>query len=428
MWTGARLVVAVPAVCALALSTVACGKKGPPLPPFVRVPAAVTVVTVDRAGDDVYITATLPERNIDGSQPASTERVDVWAYTGRTPPARTKWVEVGTLIGSVTLVPDEPDDPLGPPDPEAPMPVAAPPRPEPVPPRQIAVYEQLTPEKLMAAVVDPAQGPTTATPLRRFYLAIPVGAKDRPGPLGTVVDLDLTERPGPPGALSVTYDAARMSIAWMEPPDADAWIARRQAVARAAGTVLISDAVPWRYNLYRTAEIAGAFDVAAPPSPTLPPVVGTPRPKPLNGAPLVDSRFTLPVTFDVEMCLTVRAIFSADDVPVEGLPAPEVCVTPVDSFPPAAPRQLAALPSGDAIDLIWEANEEPDLAGYHVLRGDAPDAPLRQLTTTPVTETRFRDASVQKGVKYFYAVVAVDNRTPDANVSAESNRVEEEPR
>jgi fibronectin type 3 domain-containing protein len=124
----------------------------------------------------------------------------------------------------------------------------------------------------------------------------------------------------------------------------------------------------------------------------------------------------------------VRALFMGDGQSIEGLATPETCLTPVDTFPPAAPRQLAALPSGSAIDLIWEANDEPDLAGYHVLRADAPDARLQQLTTTPVTGTRFRDASVKQGVKYFYAVVAIDNRVPNPNVSAESNRVEEEPR
>jgi len=77
------------------------------------------------------------------------------------------------------------------------------------------------------------------------------------------------------------------------------------------------------------------------------------------------------------------------------------------------------------ISLIWEPNAEPDVAGYMVLRGEASDATLQPLMTTPVAEARFRDTHVSAGKKYVYAIVAVDSRLPVANVSAESNRVEE---
>ncbi|MGE0393133.1 MAG: hypothetical protein AB7I25_06525 [Vicinamibacterales bacterium] len=415
----ARLVAAALTFGVAVPGAAACGKKGPPLPPFVRIPEAVTTITADRAGDDVYVTATLPERNVDGSLPASTTRVDIWAFTGRTAPARARWVEAGTLIGSVELVPEEPDDAVDPAVARPPADVA--------PPTQVAIHERLTPATMTASPTD-ATGVTpgeAAAPLRRFYVAIPVGAKGRPGPLGTVADLDLSPRPGPPAGLAVRYDASRITIAWAAPPDGDAWIADRQAAARAAGSLLVPGAAPWRYNVYRTGD---APDPAGPASTAAPVIAGTPRPRPANAAPLAETQFALPVTFNIRTCIAVRALFAGDGPAVEGLATPEVCLTPVDTFPPAAPRQLAALPSGNAIDLIWEANDEPDLAGYHVLRADAPDAPLRQLTTTPVTETRFRDASVRQGVKYFYAVVAIDNRTPAPNVSAESNRVEEEPR
>ena len=77
------------------------------------------------------------------------------------------------------------------------------------------------------------------------------------------------------------------------------------------------------------------------------------------------------------------------------------------------------------ISLIWQPNAEPDIGGYVVLRGEASDATLQPLTPTPVAEPRFRDTHVSAGKKYMYAVVALDSRLPVANVSAESNRVEE---
>ena len=64
------------------------------------------------------------------------------------------------------------------------------------------------------------------------------------------------------------------------------------------------------------------------------------------------------------------------------------CVTPRDQFAPAAPRGLAAVPTAGQISLIWDANTEKDLAGYLVLRGDAPDGPLAAITPAPIRKRR----------------------------------------
>jgi hypothetical protein len=112
------------------------------------------------------------------------------------------------------------------------------------------------------------------------------------------------------------------------------------------------------------------------------------------------------------------------NVTVESPPSPPTCVTPRDIFPPAAPQNLAAVGAEGAINLIWEPSPAADLAGYIVLRGEVPGDKLEAVTPTPIRETTFRDAAVRAGVRYVYAVVAVDNATPQ-NVSIESNRVEE---
>ena len=100
-------------------------------------------------------------------------------------------------------------------------------------------------------------------------------------------------------------------------------------------------------------------------------------------------------------------------------------MTPVDVFPPSVPAGLAAVPSEGGISLIWEPNAEPDVGGYLVLRREAGDDTLRQLTAAPVGDARSRDTDVQPGKRYIYSVVAVDTRVPLPNVSAESARVEE---
>ena len=65
-----------------------------------------------------------------------------------------------------------------------------------------------------------------------------------------------------------------------------------------------------------------------------------------------------------------------------------------------------------AINLIWDANTEADLGGYLVLRGEAPGDTLQPLTPQPIRETRYRDTAVKPGVRYVYAIVAVDRATP----------------
>jgi hypothetical protein len=151
-------------------------------------------------------------------------------------------------------------------------------------------------------------------------------------------------------------------------------------------------------------------------------------PSPLNAEPLKTTSFEdTRLAFGVERCYVVRMVEAEDRVTVESPPSPPACVTPRDTFPPAPPRNLAAVGSEGAVNLIWEPNAEPDFAGYLVLRGEAPGDKLEALTPTPIRETTFRDATATPGVRYVYAVVAVDAATPQ-NVSVESNRVEESAR
>ena len=82
------------------------------------------------------------------------------------------------------------------------------------------------------------------------------------------------------------------------------------------------------------------------------------------------------------------------------------------------------VPAPGVMNLSWQPNAEADLAGYIVLRGDAPGDTLQALTPEPISVTRFEDTTARAGSRYVYVVVAVDRATP-RNTSAFSNRVEE---
>jgi hypothetical protein len=77
-----------------------------------------------------------------------------------------------------------------------------------------------------------------------------------------------------------------------------------------------------------------------------------------------------------------------------------------------------------AISLIWQGVDAVDLAGYLVLRGEAPSGALTPIFEAPLRETTYRDGSAKPGLRYIYAVVAVDRAMP-GNRSALSNKVEE---
>jgi len=135
---------------------------------------------------------------------------------------------------------------------------------------------------------------------------------------------------------------------------------------------------------------------------------------PLNPLPLTVLRFDDPLVFDDrQRCYYVRAIRGS----IESAPSPQQCIRAIDTVPPVTPTGLAAITADRLINLIWEPNVEEDLGGYIVLRRDAADATLVQLTSRPIAETRYTDRNVTPGVRYTYEVRAVDTRVPVPNAS-----------
>jgi hypothetical protein len=191
----------------------------------------------------------------------------------------------------------------------------------------------------------------------------------------------------------------------------------------AAGTLASRVPFPWPPTAggYAVYEVLPP-DVTAPGA--APPPAAQPFPKPLTAAPLKATTFTDPrLEFGVARCYVVRATETVGQLSMESEPSAPACISARDTFAPAAPKSLGAVSSAGAISLIWEANTEPDLAGYIVLRG-VNDGALEPVTPQPIKETTYRDTRVRRGSRYTYAVIAVDTATPP-NRSGESNRVEE---
>jgi hypothetical protein len=101
-----------------------------------------------------------------------------------------------------------------------------------------------------------------------------------------------------------------------------------------------------------------------------------------------------------------------------------VRIDAVNIFPPAQPKDLAAVATaGDngaspAVDLSWQPNTEPDLAGYVVYRRENSSAWQRISPAQPVVGPSFRDAKAEPGHSYTYAVSAIDQDGHESDRSA----------
>jgi hypothetical protein len=114
----------------------------------------------------------------------------------------------------------------------------------------------------------------------------------------------------------------------------------------------------------------------------------------------------------------VRALFKEGTTIAESEASQPYEVIPRDTFPPAHPTGLTALYTAGAVELVWTANAEKDLAGYYVYRRENSEQ-LKKLNKELLRTPILRDVSVQPGHLYFYQVTAVDLTNNESQPSEE---------
>ncbi len=440
------------ATLAFVVVAVGCGKKGPPLAPFVRVPATVASVTAQRVGGDVFVSFPVPATNVDGQQPADIAELEVYAVTSIHPPATEEQREVAALIATVPVRPVLPDLPV-PANGSAPPPVPLPPgvdrgatavvretlASDAFVPVELPVDERMRDEAEEAiddegvVPVGPLVAPPPTEMPRRHYFVVGVSPRGRKSEPSAPISVPLESVASAPGAPKVEYTERAMTITWTPPADARTATVEppppppvKPAANASPSTVKPAPAplapLPARSLGFSTeATTYHLYDVSSNVSPADPYAITLPAP--LTPTPVAVAEWTIPsVTFGAERCFEVRPVDKVGEVTVIGPASPRSCVQVTDTFAPVAPKSLAAIAGPGSINLIWDANAEEDVAGYLVLRAEAPGEILQPVTPQPVSTATYRDDTVKPGVRYVYAVVAVDNA---GNRSAESNRVEE---
>jgi len=392
---------------------VACGKKGPPLPPLIKLPVAPADLAVDLRGTTADVQFVVPGANTDNTRPANVERVDVYAVTSPDPVAPAEIVKRGTRVGTVAVkAPKDPDDTIDEDEPSVDM----------TPPEgkgldqgaQARLTEKLEGPALSATPLNdrrkqkdapapdtgPLLGPRPIA-LARTYVAVGVTTRGRQGPASKPVTIPILAPPPAPDKPTLTYDESAITVAWPA-------IASHVPVQRASTADDLPSkpfglpSVDVRYNVYE-----------------VPPKAA---PAKLTASPIGELSFSDPrIVWGAERCYEVRAVEIVSGLAIESAATTSVCATPKDTFPPAAPANLLSSPLEHVINLIWDPNQEKDLAGYIVLRGTSAET-LALITPEPIQATTFRDDQTPSGVRFVYAVQAVDK---SGNVSQRSNIVEE---
>ena len=128
--------------------------------------------------------------------------------------------------------------------------------------------------------------------------------------------------------------------------------------------------------------------------------------------------------FDKTYIYSVRSVTQYDALQVESSDSNLLTVSPRDTFPPATPQGLVAVPipaQGAApayLDLSWSISAENDIAGYNIYRSEQEGVAGKKQNPELLLTPAFRDMNAVPGHRYFYTVTAVDRVGNESPASA----------
>ena len=354
------------------ISVSGCGAPGDPVPPAPLVPVAVSDLAARQAGDGVELVFSLPPKTVSGEKLTAPPAVEIVRGSlkpnGAADPKSFRVVY--TIPGSL------------------------------VPNYVVAGHVRFTDP------ISPAE--TKAHPGGIYaYLIRTRLSKKRASADSNVVTAGVF--PVPQAIATVQFQVTENSVnlTWPGPTQTSAG----DPVAVISG-----------YRIYR-----GEIDShsSAPTSKDLSTIHWI-SPLELLGKPTTNSYSDSQFEFGKTYLYAVRSVVSADGNEIESDNSEPAIVTPLDTFPPAAPQDVVAAvlpgaaPSTFVVDLSWSINLETDFAGYRVYRSEQEGARGEPVTTDLLPTPAFRDSSVAPEHHYWYTVTALDRA---GNESAPSSAV-----
>jgi predicted small lipoprotein YifL len=300
-----------------ASALVACGKKGPPVAPELRVPAGPTGLRGAVDEQSIVVGWTGPGQRVDGSRLRVIALYKLYRREeadGGTP--KSAMLSSGRVVGYDEIAVIRPDNPA--------------------------------PASVQGSSITWVD--RRALSLGRRYVYV-VTAEDTlgrsSGPSERLV-VPYLAAPKAPRALSAAPGDRRISLTWQPP-------------------VEMMDGSPAPGDLrYLVLRGAGAEGALAPITP-----------QPVAGTSFTDEG----VENDTAYRYAVRAVRVDPAVSASGEPSAAVVAAAADTTPPAAPAGLVAVPSAGAVRLAWNPSAAPDVAIYAVYRAGETGDFMRIATT-----------------------------------------------
>jgi predicted small lipoprotein YifL len=345
-----------------AVPLAACGKKGPPVAPQTRLPAAVTDLAGEVQDGSVRLTWTNPSRRADGSRLRALAEARVYRVedSGVGDP-RPAMLVGGRVAGYAEVLR------LTAPPPGAPAAGPAP---------------------LKAGAPTEAVDRSRFVPGHRYtYVVVVEDPEGRVSPPSPRLSVTFIAAPGPPERVTAIAGDREVHLDWTPP--------RR-----------LADGSP------ATGEFR--YEVLRAPAPEAPAEVITP-------SPIAETFLTdRGLQNDRPYYYAVRAVRREAGTTARGRPSERVEVTPIDTTPPAPPGELVAIPSPRTVRLSWRPSPDADVAAYVIYRARA-GGEFERVGSTQPPLTVFTDRDVPAGT-WRYAVTALDAALRP-NESARSNVV-----
>lgn len=137
--------------------------------------------------------------------------------------------------------------------------------------------------------------------------------------------------------------------------------------------------------------------------------------EPQKGTSFIDRQ----VTNGQKYFYTVQTLTTYKKELAQGGVSKEVVVTPMDLTSPPTPAGVTAVKTDVGIKIFWDKSDAVDIGGYRVYRRASDKDSHEMVAKVEPQYTLYVDSKVEEGVRYYYAVTAVDQATP-ANESSKS--------
>jgi hypothetical protein len=391
-----------------------CASPGPPKPPSLHLPQVVNDLSAERSGDQVLLRWTTPSRTTDEMDVQGPMTAQICRETDVRPSTPGARLAVCQPVRRITVVP-------GPSE----VTETLPPSLQADPVRLIAYRIQIlnsagrsAGDSAVPAYAAAGQAPPDVA-----------GLQARAAEPGAVLEWQ-SGAARKPGAADL-IDLKRVDISTPAPE-------RRAKPAPAASSGAASGPHP-RKSKPRAAQPKPAAE--DPPNEVH---LRTPetlaRAQPDTGG-TVDTTAQMGDTYTYVAKRVRQVTLGSRQLEIASSPSPAVTLEMRDTFPPKPPTGLETIAGSSTpdtavagakhqpyIDLSWEPNGEPDLAGYRVYRqlarpDGSPQGPLARLTALPISVPAYRDVAVTPGQGYIYSVTAVDAAGNESAPSAKALEV-----